>query len=153
MKTLEKLDDKSTYKIVKYKEFLTRLQIEELQPIIEKCKRILSQRCEAIGSRNLIGRYYKFLYETEACVYLKFNKFNEEDGSLEGDALYPLKKKSNRRLGQRGRKSWICNYYRPDDTWSIYGSDGTKPLIEVDRAEYEEAEKISVFKGCKKIYQ
>lgn len=153
MKTLEKLDDKSTYKIVKYKEFLTRLQLEELQPIIGKCKRILSQRCEVIGSRNLIGRYYKFLYETKACVYLKFNKFNKEDGSLEGDALYPLKKKSNMRLGQRSRKSWICNYYRPDDTWSIYGADGTKPLIEVDKAEYEEAEKISVFKGCKKIYQ
>ena len=49
MNALEKLDEKSTYRIIKYRDILMKLQLEELQPIIEKCKRLITGRCTALG--------------------------------------------------------------------------------------------------------
>lgn len=148
MNALEKLDEKSTYRIIKYRDILMKLQLEELQPIIEKCKRLITSRCTALGSKSLVGKYFKFYQKTYLC-YMKVEKFNEIDGSLTGTVSYPLNNQCSKRIGQKNRKYWVCNFYREEGTWQIYGTDAACELEEITSTEYENIAKITKWKTVK----
>lgn len=148
MNALEKLDEKSTYRIIKYRDILMKLQLEELQPIIEKCKRLITGRCTALGSKSLIGKYFKF-YQKHCLCYMRVDGFNEEDGSLAGTVSYPLSNQSSKRIGQSDRKYWICNFYREEGTWQIYGTEAACELEEITSTEYENIAKITKWKRAK----
>ena len=134
----------SIYKLVAFNEKLLKLQLEELYPLIDKIRGILSKKCEKIVSEKLIGHYYKATFKG-FLVYLTVDGFNQTDGSLSVRISYPIRGKTER-LGCKGRKLWVCSYWDEDGTYSVYSPKRQVVLEEITKKEFEVIEKVTKWK-------
>ena len=86
---MDNLNNKiSIYKLIKYKNALEKIQLEETQPIINNIKTLLSHKCRDVRSEALVGKYFRVVIKGHD-LYLRFDKFDEKDGALMASTSYP----------------------------------------------------------------
>lgn len=140
---LERLDEKSTFKLLKYKDVLRNLQLVEMKNTLQKIDNLVSNRTEALGAKGLVGKYFRYYWQNPSYpVFLRFDSFEPHDGSLVGDSIYTTK--SGNLVRQSGRKTWIVNRYAPKDEWQIFNGSGSLGLTEITEAEWNQALQNSV---------
>ena len=144
---MDNLNNKiSIYKLIKYKNALEKIQLEETQPIINNIKTLLSHKCRDVRSEALVGKYFRVVIKGHD-LYLRFDKFDEKDGALMASTSYP--RHNEKRIGYRNRKFWICNYYAGDQTYQVFDSEGQAVLEEINKEDFESVSILTKWKKLK----